>query len=760
MAQVGDEVSITATLLRTICARERFVIALMSASDDGESFLEDYDGTFTAKGMFPEPEFVGRSVIMVGVWKYDQNRKDFYLAINYTMPTIPNTVSEVTDYLIKCVHGIGKKTAAELISVYGADLASAVEDVDCLTASLKTMTATKARSLKEAVMKVNATVELTKILQGTVDGSVIKRIASKYGEKAMDTVRFHPYKMFSDGMSFKEADAVARQVGFEKDCESRVMAGIEAAFRELRVCNNAIVSEKDNLLAKASKILDLSVSACQDGFNVLLDKKITYQAGKYAYLVKDLKTEVDLANAICGCVRHEFSKCDVSSYEIAFRQWQSKHPDITLATKQAEAVLAVASNRISVVTGGPGTGKTTVLKAIIDSYQSVFPKSEITLMAPTGLAAKRMTESCDREAKTVHSALGLRPAEDGDRDFVVGDECHIEGGLVIIDEFSMVGIHLAEYIFEALNVYEDTRIVFVGDVDQLPPVSPGSVLADLIKSERVKVTKLNRNFRQEAGSNIIDAAYKINDGDTNISFVGNFLIDEIEGTSNDDKARKTLERLKVAFADSIAEFGLSQTYILSPMRKIEVDNATKEILPKYILSTTALNPILRDIANPPAPDKKEFRRGLKVYRQYDRVVNLKNSEESEIINGDIGYVVDIINDTVPTLVVRFDGKDVGFTPDTLGNLDWAYAITVHKSQGCEFDSVIIPASMHQKPLLQRNMLYTAVTRAKKRVLIIGDKEAVYTSVKTKNAATLRDLLGARIRNIIDKERQVEGNANS
>lgn len=357
-----------------------------------------------------------------------------------------------------------------------------------------------------------------------------------------------------------------------------------------------------------------------------------------------------------------------------------------------------------------------------------------------------MASACGAPALTIHKTLGLIPA-DNDAGFDDSDGLSIDGGLVIVDEVSMVGIHLAKFLFDAVILKPDTRIVLVGDVDQLPPVSPGAVLDDLISCNRVTVTRLNRNFRQEAGSAIVDAAYAINEGNPNLVFGGNFRMRVVENDNTEIETMGILDNVKRAFKWSMDEFGVDQTYVLSPKRKMKPKKDGKDCI-DTVLSTMYLNPILRDIANPAAPGKEFLKSGQRLFREGDRVVNLKNS--AEVLNGEIGHIKKIMKEDIPVVVVDFDdGVEVEYTPDRLKELDWAYAITVHKSQGCEYDSIIYPTSMTHGAMLQRNLLYTAVTRAKKSAVIIGDKESLKKSIATVKSKVKKDLLSARIQKYVD-----------
>lgn len=753
--QIGEEVAIVGTYRRAIYEADNFYILAVEAPYDPDKFPSECQGRdeFVAKGRFSAPDYKGQMLEFVGEWGYDQKYKSYALAVQYTIPSLPDT-REGTIKFLKSVRGIGQKLADRISTAFHDNLKTATLDEDWMTATIKGMSQSKAVALCGAIRRVNAIAELTKLLRDAVPGETIRRISSKYGSKAIDMVTGSAYKMAEDyAISFKEADAVALALGWAQDSEDRLRTGIICTMRSLKSQKASIIVEKSKLQAAAIRTLGVDSSILAEVMEKLYKEKILVSAAEYCYLYNDYLTERQLSEKVVSYCRAKISPSESAHYLKKFEEWKREHADIALAEKQEEAVKAVSSNSLSVITGGPGTGKTATLKSVLETYRKAFPKSNITLMAPTGFASKRMAAACSAPAATIHKTLGLIPAE-GEAEFDDSDGLSIDGGLVIIDEFSMVGIHLAKFLFEAVVFKPDTRIVIVGDVDQLPPVSPGMVLADLISCGCVKVTRLDRNFRQEAGSEIIDGAHAINAGNTNLDLgVGNFQYKEI---SNEDIAIETasiLEEVKKAFVWSIKHFGLAQTFILAPQRKNEVRDG--KTLPKTLLSTQSLNPILRDIANPPSSDKAFYKIGNRIFRTGDKVMNKKNTEAVQ--NGEIGVIKRIETDDVPVIVVDFDGCEMEYTPDMLKQLDLAYAISVHKSQGSEYDSVIYPTSMAQGRMLQRNLLYTAVTRAKKNIVLIGSRESIYTAIRTRGDGVKRDLLSARIARAFQRLAQSDGN---
>ncbi len=759
--QVGEETCIVADFEASLHDSDDFQVLSMTAPFDPDRFPVGFKGpvaVFIAKGRFARPDFKGQSIELHGEWRYDNVYKNYAFTVQYIIPTLPTTKEGVFQF-IKTMSGIGPVTAKAVYERYGSDLALAVEDISVLIAEVKGMTQNKASVFCNIVKRINVIAELTKLLQDNIPGMEIRAIAARYGQDASKVVSDNPYKMTEDKVvSFETADKVAIALGWDRLNERRLRAGILCAMRTIKFQTSAIIVDKTSLHRMSKKLLDVDESALHDMYDTLREERVIVTAGKYWYIYEDYLTEYELGEKVVEYITKGKSDLDAERFNKAFNRWQKKHPDIHLADKQQEGVRSVANNYISVVTGGPGTGKTTVLKAVMETYKEAFGKNgtspPITLMAPTGLAAKRMAESCGRRALTIHKQLGLIPA-DNEAGFNDDNGMSIDGGLVIIDELSMLGIHLFKFVMDAVVLRQDTRIVLVGDIDQLPPVSPGAVLADLITSKQVQVTRLTKNFRQEAGSAIVDAAYAINDGTLTNETFDQYFSDkntdlrfrDAQKGNLEDEVFDIIEKVKLAFGWSIKKYTLEQTYVLTPQRKTTIKDGRVTV--ETMLSSNYLNPILRDIANPASADKKYFKSGKRTFREGDRVINLKNT--NEVINGDIGTIVRVETGDLAKVIVDFYGTEVEYTPDKLSALDLAYCITVHKSQGCEFDSVIYPTSMTQGVMLQRNLLYTAVTRAKKHMLMIGSRESVLEAVRRTGAKTKRDLLAARIVRFVEKK---------
>ena len=472
--------------------------------------------------------------------------------------------------------------------------------------------------------------------------------------------------------------------------------------------------------------------------NMMKDKGIIVRCGDYVYPKKNHDNEIAVAKFVVNQSK-QMPMDRQQKYSKAFSQWCIEHRNMRLSAMQTKAVWEAGKNRVSVITGGPGTGKTTCLQAIIESYSAAFEDEPIMLLAPTGLAAKRMADKSGYPAKTIHSAFRLIPldeTESGDADCDYNDMLvqSVESGLVIIDEFSMVALDLAAFIVQHINFASNVQLVFVGDADQLPPVAAGNVLETLISTNTVPVTRLNRNYRQERNSGIPALAAAINGGDK--------AAIKMEGGCKfirTDK-KEICEKLKSEYVDAVAKYGVENVLVLMPMRK--ATDKTGDIC------TDKMNAILRDAINPAGRRKPELKVGDKVYRIGDRVINLKNSEF--VVNGDIGTVMEISrNDGTMTLkmdcgtVVEYD------TTKAAKMLDFAYAVTVHKAQGGEFDCILMPFAPGQEFMLTRKLVYTAITRARKEFVGIGGWTQFVGSAGRIQATTERkDFLGVRILKMI------------
>ena len=744
----GETVSIIAKFMEKKVEKERFAVCRFSCAD-GSNIPLDMSGCsvlYEAVGNYQVPACLNTLVEMTGEWTRNtfnsrgRQKTTTQFKVQYLYPILPRTEEESVVFL-HGIQGIGLKTARAIITKFGT-IDNALAQQDIMIATIKAMTLSRVKRVQAEVASVSAVKDMIAMLSKVgINNLSIAKIAETYGASSLEMVKNHPYDMVKT-VSFSECDKIALSEGKNAKAPERLNAAIMESVMTIRGLRNAIIVD-------GQAVIDTAIQKCNMNDNGaasekdIRDEMKTMLTGEnptlactkhYLYVRDDYEAECDLAKKFADLGAEIPDAKIASCYEAAFDKWKKLNKNIGLAPAQEDAVTA-AANRVSVVTGGPGTGKTTVLKAIIETYMMAFPNSPVTLMAPTGLAAKRMSDSCAMRALTVHKAFKLKPA-DNVSGFVASEDSGIQGGLVICDEFSMVPLHLARFIINGVAIREDTRIVFVGDIDQLPPVSPGAVLEALIRSGEVKVTRLTKNFRQEAGSTIIDLAYAINEGrPQDIHYDGSVVLKPIHEDDATQEATEILEKLKEEFVASCGKFGLENTFVLSPTHR------QSKLHPEYCLYADNVNIVLRDAVNP--RKMGEFlEHGGREFRIGDRVINLRNQDDC--INGDIGIVKNIDSNEKTLLVDFNDGNTVTFEQEHIKDLELAYCISVHKSQGCEFKSVIMPASRTQRNMMSRKLVYTAVTRAKVQLLFVGDERVIANAASSITESEKKDFLGARI----------------
>lgn len=474
-----------------------------------------------------------------------------------------------------------------------------------------------------------------------------------------------------------------------------------------------------------------AVDKASAAFNVV-------KQGQYYYNKNDFITERDMASKIAEFANEKPTK--EKEIEKAFLEWQKENAMI-LSPKQSEAVRNLRY-RISIVTGGPGTGKTTCLRAIMDVYHKVWPSEHILLMAPTGLAAKRMAESTGMNSATIHKACGLVPA-DNPSGFAAQGECRI-CGFVGIDEMSMVGEHLFAFAVDAIVNSPSTRIVLLGDTDQLAPVTRGDVLRDLIQCGVVKTVRLDVNYRQGSTSTITDASIKIRENRAysgitrNLKFDDEFNFVSITDPDKKQEANLILEKIIEEYKRGVMKYGIEGTIVLTPTH---YDRGT----PTGYLCKNRVNTAIQAAINPRSDEKPFIEVNHQIFMVGDRIIQRKNTDNA--INGDLGTIVAIIKDGNETHVeIIFDSREdvLVYDSNNVKDIELAYAITVHSSQGCEFPCCIFPVSSTYGPMLTKPLYYTGITRAKKNLVLIGDEEAFKKAIRTNRTQGRKSLLGPRI----------------
>lgn len=540
------------------------------------------------------------------------------------------------------------------------------------------------------------------------------RLYKEYGEKTMDIVKNHPYQLCDmAGIGFKTADHIAMSMGFDRLSTERVDEGLLYTLEDAEAKGH-LCMEKHEFVKACLKILDTPALTAEMVANraarlVFGGQLVSYQGN--VYRAKTAHVEEQLASAIHQQMKyrkmHSYGDLDAA---IDAEEQKLK---MKFALEQREAVKMALTQGLSIITGGPGTGKTLIQRAILDIYQKNNPKSEICCCAPTGRAARRMEQATGVSASTVHKALGLMADEDGDYD---GPEA-LTADLIVVDEISMLDVYLAEYLFDAVKY--GAQMVLIGDADQLPSVGPGAVLSEMIASGCIPVVRLDKVFRQNAGSRIATNAKLIRHGNVGLEYGNDFQF------INSPRLSDSAELIVDLYLQETKEYGVDNVALLTPYRQ------------KTETGVNALNECLREKVNPPDTQKPEVVFGNRKFRCGDKVMQIKNHDD--VNNGDIGYVRKIIrigDDT--TVHVDFgDGRMKEYDSSELDMLDLGYASTIHKSQGAEYQSVIINLQCAHSIMLTRPLIYTAITRGKERVTIVGEKGRFVFPLKEltqKNAA--------------------------
>ena len=555
-----------------------------------------------------------------------------------------------------------------------------------------------------------------------VGSGLINRIIRKYGKRTEELITKNPYRLYDevDGIGFIKADAIAEKMGVEKDSVFRIRSYIKHHLYEVSNNGSSFLYRKD-LVEIVSKILGLPEETIENEIEELLIKgdliKETVQKERI-YLANIYYAETQVAGKLVAINSFNANR-DINHKLVGnlLKDFQSNQ-NIVLNELQKEAVLGALKNKITVITGGPGTGKTTIVDAILNISENFDLK--VFLTAPTGRAAKRMEESTGQKAKTIHRLLEYQYIEDMDMlTFNKNEEDPLSADLVIVDEFSMIDINLLNHLLSAITV--DMRLVMIGDIDQLPSIGPGNALKDIIESNIFGTVRLTEIYRQGKDSNIVLNAHRINHGEMPLS--NNQESDFFLMSMTNQK--EILNELVKLVSERLPSY-----YNIDPVKDIQIISPIKN----GILGTRKLNEMIQNTLNPPSEDKTELVFQYKYFREGDKVMQFKNNYSIKwidvdtlikgegIFNGEIGYIHNI-NPIKKNVKVIFDEyKEVTFEYKDLKDLDLSYAITIHKAQGSEFKCIVIPISFIPPKMMSRNLLYTAVTRGKDLVVILGDKK--------------------------------------
>ena len=690
-----------ATLLR--CVVERITY---QNPENGYSVLKvkvkGYNDLVTLVGNLLEVP-VGSVLLCRGEWKVDKRYGSQFVAATWE-ETMPATVYGIEKYLGSgLVKGIGPRFARAIVQRFGTETIDIIETEIERLYEVPNIGRKRVAKIRESWEKQKDIKNVMLFLQGYgVSTAYAAKIYREYGKESIDKVRENPYRLADDiwGIGFKTADGIAAKMGYEKEDPRRCRSGILYTLGQLSDEGHVYAGE-EQLVKTAGQLLEAGETAIRDTLagmlqaeDLILDKDAIYLPPFY--------------HAECGTSRRLRDLAESTGRSLFDGLFDpsslTAETGIEYDEVQLAAIRQAVTSKVMVLTGGPGTGKTTTTQGIIAALKKAGLR--VLLAAPTGRAAKRMSEATGMEAKTIHRLLEYNP-QDG---YKRNDENPLEGDALIVDECSMIDILLMNNLLKAVPV--GMRLVFVGDIDQLPSVGAGNVLRDIIDSRHIPVVRLVRIFRQAQKSRIVMSAHTINQGRFPDTSNGRdtdffFMREDDPERAAETIVRLVKERLPRAYRESP-----DRIQVLTPMQR-------------GVVGAANLNLLLQQALNPSGPS---LGRGGYTYRQGDRVMQLRNNYAKEVFNGDLGYIREVDTEE-RMLTVDFDGKKVEYDVTELDELTLAYATTIHKAQGSEYPIVVMPVLMTHFVMLQRNLIYTGITRAKKICVLLGAAKALAYAVR-------------------------------
>jgi len=656
----------------------------------------------------------GEFIQCSGRW---DNHRDHGIQFKTTFLKVmpPSSIEGIEKYLGSgMIRGIGPHFAKKLVKAFGEDVFDVIENEPDRLLKLHGIGPKRIERITSGWADQKAIREIMVFLQSHgVGTSRAVRIYKTYGADAIPLVSENPYRLARDikGIGFLTADRIAEKLGIEKTAMIRARAGISYTLTEA-VSDGHCGLPEDELLPAAEKLLEIPTNILRNALNQeLQDKAVvadTMGGQRCIFLVHLWNAEKVIAERLRTlAVGKPYGPVIDADKAVP---WVERKLGVTLAVSQREAVRKAVSSKVMVITGGPGVGKTTLINAILSIL--VVKGVKVALAAPTGRAAKRLSETTGMEAKTIHRLLEVDPKHGG---FKRGVEDPLECDLLVIDETSMVDVSLMASVVKALP--DRAGLILVGDVDQLPSVGPGQVLADIIESGAVPVSRLTEIFRQAAQSQIVTNAHKVNSGympNLDVTKGGESDFYFVEAQEPEDAVTKIIEIVKNRLPKRFGFDAIQDIQVLCPMNRGGI-------------GARSLNVELQKALNPPTDDIFIERFGC-TYRVGDKVMQTENDYDKEVFNGDVGYVRHIDPD-LQEMVIEFDGRPVEYQFGELDEVALAYAVSIHKSQGSEYPAIVIPMMMQHYMMLRRNLLYTGITRGKKMVVLVGQKKAIGMAVK-------------------------------
>ncbi|MGN1201188.1 MAG: ATP-dependent RecD-like DNA helicase [Candidatus Caccovivens sp.] len=704
--------------------------------------LEKDDSVVTVVGKFIDVQ-VGSLVTLDG--KFEKTKYGVQYAFSSYEISMPQSLEGIEKYLGSgLIKGVGPITAKKIVERFGKDTLDILEYSPQKLAQVSGISEKKAVEIGFSYKEHREVQNTIMFLQNfNITTNMALKIYNVYHEKTTEIVKNNPYKLVEDvdGIGFTTADRIAQNAGLPKDSLFRLRAGLIHVLKTSCEKNGNTYLPKNMLFEQASQALELEFEENKDKYeeafdSLTLDRTavVTWVDGleivmlsKYYYYENSVAQKlVWLAN----CQKTEEQNLDE---EIANFELRNK---ISLHEEQKNAVIGAINNGVFVITGGPGTGKTTIIKCILEILTS--QQKTVSMVAPTGRAAKRMSDSTGHEAKTIHRLLEVNVIQNEQSFFVHNESNPLKTDVVIVDEVSMVDVALMCSLLKAMP--RDCKLILVGDKDQLPSVGAGNVLSDILQSGVVNYCMLTKIFRQDEKSLIITNAHLINEG--KMPLIDNTSMDFFFESKNDPEVIKnTIIDLVTVRLPKFLKVEPQSIQVLAPLKA-------------GVCGIENLNKVLQERINAPASNKRQVEFGQTIFREGDKVMQMSNNYDLEwkkhgryadevgqgVFNGDIGIISTIDPNTSEVIVEFEDGRICLYTRPDLVDLSLSYAITIHKSQGSEFDTIVIPAIAGPSIILTRNLIYTAVTRAKKMVVIVGEKQYLRRMVSNKYTATRFTLL--------------------
>ncbi|MCF8024243.1 MAG: ATP-dependent RecD-like DNA helicase [Desulfobacteraceae bacterium] len=686
----------------------------------------------TVVGRFMEPT-PGEVMDMTGTWKIHPTYGEQFEVDSYSIRA-PSTINGIKKYLGSgLVRGIGPVMAERIVDCFGKSSLDVIENNPDRLRQVEGIGEKRIEMIRQAWAEQKEIRNVMLFLQShEVSAAYAVRIFRRYGQDAVEVVTENPYRLATDisGIGFLTADKIAGKLGFEKNHPLRIRAGVLYVLNQL-ADEGHVYYPYEFLIEKGIEILetgkDRVAEAIEDASS---DRELVIEeigsgiqgceSGRAVYLTRFYVCET-------GIAKHFARLCEAPKSVRAINteralQWVEQQLDFSLADNQKAAVRCAAQNKVMVITGGPGTGKTTIIRAVLEIFKQLHVRT--LLAAPTGRAAKKMTEATGHSAGTIHRLLSFNAQEGG---FQKNQDNPLKCDMLIVDEASMIDTVLMYNLLKA--VPPAATLVLVGDVHQLPSVGPGNVLNDVIASEAVPVVRLSEIFRQARQSRIIVNAHQINSG----------IIPELQAREEETDFYFIEQQEPEKVVDIIVELvskRIPRRFFFDPVDDVQVLSP----MHKGVCGTANLNRLLQERLN---PGKTQISAGGSVFRLQDKVMQIRNNYEKQVFNGDIGRVA-AVEDEFRQVKIGFDGREIDYSFTELDEVLPAYAVSVHKSQGSEFPVVVMPVLTQHYIMLQRNLLYTAVTRGRRLVVLVGTKKALAIAVKNDKPGRRYTHLASRI----------------